>query len=112
MNKSLEEVHASVSTNKSSSLRKVLAFFGPAYMISVCYMDPGNWATDIAGGSKFGYSLLWVLLMSNIVALLLQSHCVRLGVVTGKDLAQASRENYPRFVNFFLYVLAEIAIAA
>jgi manganese transport protein len=75
-------------------------------------MDPGNWATDIAGGSKFGFSLLWVLVMSNIIALLLQSHCVRLGIVTGKDLAQASRENYPRFVNLFLYVLAEIAIAA
>ena len=75
-------------------------------------MDPGNWATDIAGGSKFGYSLLWVLLMSNLIALLLQSHCVRLGIVTGKDLAQASRENYPRLINFFLYLLAEIAIAA
>ena len=112
MNKSLEEVNSSVNTNKSSSFRKLLAFFGPAYMISVGYMDPGNWATDIAGGSKFGYSLLWVLVMSNLIALLLQSHCVRLGIVTGKDLAQASRENYPRFVNLFLYILAEIAIAA
>ena len=112
MNKSLEEVNSSVNTNKSSSFRKLLAFFGPAYMISVGYMDPGNWATDIAGGSKFGYSLLWVLVMSNLIALLLQSHCVRLGIVTGKDLAQASRENYPRFVNMFLYILAEIAIAA
>jgi manganese transport protein len=112
MNKSLEEVHSSVSTQKTSSFKRLLAFFGPAYMISVGYMDPGNWATDIAGGSKFGYSLIWVLVMSNIMALLLQSHCVRLGVVTGKDLAQASRENYPRFVNFFLYLLAEIAIAA
>ena len=110
--KSLGEVNASVSTNKTTSWRRLLAFFGPAYMISVGYMDPGNWATDIAGGSKFGYSLLWVLLMSNLIALLLQSHCVRLGVVTGKDLAQASRENYPRLVNLFLYVLAEIAIAA
>ena len=110
--KSLGEVNSSVNTNKSSSLRKLLAFFGPAYMISVGYMDPGNWATDLAGGSKFGYSLLWVLLMSNLIALLLQSHCVKLGVVTGKDLAQASRENYPRSVNFFLYLLAEIAIAA
>ena len=112
MNKSLEEVHSTVSTNTGSSFRRLLAFFGPAYMISVGYMDPGNWATDIAGGSKFGYSLLWVLVMSNIIALLLQSHCVRLGVVTGKDLAQASRENYPKMVNLFLYVLAEIAIAA
>jgi manganese transport protein len=112
MNKSLEEVNSSVSTTKGSNFRKLLAFFGPAYMISVGYMDPGNWATDIAGGSKFGYSLIWVLVMSNIIALLLQSHCVRLGVVTGKDLAQASRENYPKMVNFFLYILAEIAIAA
>ena len=113
MSKSLEEVNESVSTqNKKTGFRKLLAFFGPAYLISVGYMDPGNWATDIAGGSKFGYSLLWVLVMSNLIALLLQSHCVRLGIVTGKDLAQASRENYPRFVNLFLYILAEIAIAA
>lgn len=112
MNKSLEEVNASVNTNTGSTFRRLLAFLGPAYMISVGYMDPGNWATDIAGGSRFGYSLLWVLVMSNIIALLLQSHCVRLGIVTGKDLAQSSRENYPKFVNMFLYILAEIAIAA
>lgn len=112
MNKSLEEVNASVNTNKSGKFRRLLAFLGPAYMISVGYMDPGNWATDIAGGSKFGYDLIWVLVMSNLIALLLQSHCARLGIVTGKDLAQASRENYPRFINLFLYVLAEIAIAA
>ncbi len=112
MNKSLEEVNSSVNTNRASTFKRILSFFGPAYMVSVGYMDPGNWATDIAGGSKFGYSLLWVLVMSNIIALLLQSHCVRLGVVTGKDLAQASRENYPKLVNLFLYILAEIAIAA
>ena len=112
MNKSLEEVNASVTTDKGSAFKKLLAFFGPAYMISVGYMDPGNWATDLAGGSQFGYSLLWVLVLSNVIALLLQSHCVRLGVVRGKDLAQASRESYPPFVNFFLYLLAEIAIAA
>jgi manganese transport protein len=110
--KSLGEVNASVNTQRASGFRRLLAFFGPAYMISVGYMDPGNWATDLAGGSKFGYSLLWVLLMSNLIALLLQSHCVRLGVVSGKDLAQASREHYPRFVNLFLYLLAEVAIAA
>ncbi len=110
--KSLAEVNNSVNTHRNSSFRRLLAFFGPAYMISVGYMDPGNWATDIAGGSKFGYSLIWVLVMSNLIALLLQSHCVKLGVVAGKDLAQASRENYPPFVNFFLYILAEIAIAA
>lgn len=111
-NKSLEEVYASVKTSGKSRWKSLLAFFGPAYMISVGYMDPGNWATDIAGGSQFGYSLIWVLLMSNLTALLLQSHCARLGIVTGKDLAQASRENYPPFVNLFLYGLAEIAIAA
>lgn len=112
MTKSLEEVNASVNTERSSNWRKLLAFFGPAYMISVGYMDPGNWATDIAGGSKFGYSLIWVLVMSNLIALLLQSHCARLGIVSGRDLAQASRENYPRLINFFLYLLAEVAIAA
>ncbi len=110
--KSLEEVHSSVNTSSKSRWRSLFAFFGPAYMISVGYMDPGNWATDIAGGSKFGYSLIWVLLMSNLTALLLQSHCARLGIVTGKDLAQASRESYPPLVNLFLYALAEIAIAA
>ncbi|MBA3679636.1 MAG: Nramp family divalent metal transporter [Bacteroidetes bacterium] len=112
MSKSLEEVNSSVNTNTGGTVKRLLAFIGPAYMISVGYMDPGNWATDIAGGSKFGYNLLWVLVMSNIIALLLQSHCVRLGIVSGKDLAQASRETYPRFINLFLYGLAEIAIAA
>jgi manganese transport protein len=113
MGKSLEEVHESVSTqNKKSSFRKILAFLGPAYLISVGYMDPGNWATDLAGGSQFGYTLLWVLLMSNIMALLLQSLSARLGIVTQRDLAQASRETYSPFVNYILYFLAEIAIAA
>ncbi len=111
--KSLEEVHESIpAPSKGSVWRKILAFFGPAYLISVGYMDPGNWATDIAGGSQFGYSLLWVLLMSNIMALLLQSLSARLGIVTRRDLAQASRETYPKFVNYILWVLAEIAIAA
>ena len=111
--KSLEEVHESIQVNKNTSVwKKILAFFGPAYMISVGYMDPGNWATDIAGGSQFGYTLIWVLLMSNIMALLLQSLSSRLGIVRGRDLAQASRESYPPFINFILYVLAEIAIAA
>ena len=113
MGKSLEEVHESVSAqNKVSTFRKILAFFGPAYLISVGYMDPGNWATDLAGGSQFGYSLLWVLLMSNMMALLLQSLSARLGIVTQRDLAQASRETYSKFVNYILYFLAEIAIAA
>lgn len=110
--KSLGEVNASVHTSTKGGIRKLFAFFGPAYMISVGYMDPGNWATDIEGGSKFGYSLLWVLVMSNLIALLLQSHCIRLGIVSGKDLAQASKNYYSTFINLFLYGLAEIAIAA
>ncbi len=111
--KSLEEVHSSVDTlKKKGFFRKLLAFMGPAYLISVGYMDPGNWATDLAGGSQFGYTLIWVLLMSNIMALLLQSLSVRLGIVRGLDLAQACRESYPPIVNFALYVLAEIAIIA
>ncbi len=111
--KSLEEVHGSIDTSSHiSPLRKFLAFSGPAFLVSVGYMDPGNWATDIAGGSQFGYTLVWVLLMSNIMALLLQSLSARLGLVRGKDLAQLSRESYPPFVNYVLYVLAEIAIAA
>lgn len=111
--KSLEEVHESVATqSKAKGFRKVLAFLGPAYLISVGYMDPGNWATDLAGGSQFGYALIWVLLMSNIMALLLQSLSARLGIVTQRDLAQASRETYSPFVNYILYFLAEIAIAA
>src|SRR5882672_215977 len=111
--KSLEDVHASVDTRKKTGFFKSLfAFMGPAYLVSVGYMDPGNWATDIAGGSQFGYTLLWVLLMSNIMALLLQSLSARLGIVRGRDLAQASRETYSRPVNISLYVLAEIAIAA
>ena len=113
MSKSLEEVNQSVSTqNKTTVFRKILAFFGPAYLVSVGYMDPGNWATDLAGGSQFGYALLWVLLMSNLMALLLQSLSARLGIVTQRDLAQASRETYSPFINYILYFLAEIAIAA
>ncbi len=111
--KSLEEVHGTIeTTGKKSPWKRLLAFLGPAYLVSVGYMDPGNWATDIAGGSQFGYTLIWVLLMSNIMALLLQSLCARLGVVRGRDLAQASREAYNPFVNFLLYILAEIAIVA
>ncbi len=111
--KSLEEVHSSVQTlGIKSRFRKFLAFMGPAYLVSVGYMDPGNWATDIAAGSQFGYRLIWVLLMSNMVAMLLQSFSARLGLVRGLDLAQASRQTYPKTVNLFLYILAEIAIAA
>jgi len=111
--KSLEEVNATVdTTQKKGFFKKLLAFLGPAYLISVGYMDPGNWATDIAGGSQFGYKLIWVLLMSNIMAVLLQSLSARLGVVRGRDLAQACKEGYPPFVGVVLYILAEIAIIA
>ena len=108
---SLSEVHSTVKTDKKG-WRKILAFIGPAYLVSVGYMDPGNWATDIAGGSEFGYKLIWVLLMSNLIALLLQSLSARLGVVRGMDLAQASKNAYPKWANIPLYILAEIAIAA
>ncbi|MDI9320725.1 MAG: Nramp family divalent metal transporter [Phycisphaerales bacterium] len=111
--KSLSDVHQSIDPNqKRKGWRRILAFFGPAYLISVGYMDPGNWATDIAGGSAFGYSLIWVLLMSNLMALLLQSLSARLGIVQGRDLAQCNRYYYPRSINFMLYILAELAIAA
>lgn len=111
---SLSEVHETVDTTSSHrpKWRRILSFFGPAYLVSVGYMDPGNWATDLAGGSKYGYTLIWVLLMSNIMALLLQSLSARLGIVRGRDLAQANRETYPRRMNFVLWLLAEIAIAA
>lgn len=111
--KSLSEVHSTVETNvKGGFWRRLFVFIGPAYLVSVGYMDPGNWATDLAGGSRFGYSLLWVLLMSNLIALLLQSMCARLGVVAQRDLAQASRELYHPAANIFNYILAEIAIAS
>lgn len=110
---SLSDVHGSVDPqSQPSKWRKIISFFGPAYLISVGYMDPGNWATDLAGGSQFGYKLLWVLVLSNIVALLLQSHSARLGIVRGKDLAQCNRETYPKGLNFVLYLFAEIAIVA
>lgn len=110
---SLSEVHSSVDTTiKKNGWRRIFSFLGPAYLVSVGYMDPGNWATDLAGGSKFGYSLIWVLLMSNLMALLLQGLSARLGIVRGRDLAQANRETYPKAINFLLYILAEIAIAA
>ena len=111
---SLSEVNQTVDTTilKRSRWRRVFAFFGPAYLVSVGYMDPGNWATDLQGGSQFGYKLIWVLLMSNLMALLLQSLSARLGIVRGRDLAQANRETYPKYINYALYGLAEIAIAA
>src|ERR1700678_1765998 len=114
--RSLAEVHGAVvvPTTHGSGLRlkRLFAFLGPAYLVSVGYMDPGNWATDLAAGSRFGYSLLWVLLMSNAIAILLQNLAARLVIVRGRDLAQANREVYPSYINIPLYVLAEIAIAA
>jgi manganese transport protein len=111
--KSLSEVHHTIDTTvPKKKWRKLFSFLGPAYLVSVGYMDPGNWATDLAGGSKYGYALIWVLLMSNLMALLLQGLSARLGIVRGRDLAQANRETYPRAINFVLYLLAEIAIAA
>lgn len=110
---SLPEVHRSISVpNGKGFWRKLLAFAGPGYLVSVGYMDPGNWATDIAGGSRFGYTLLSVILLSNLMAILLQSLCVRLGVATGKDLAQACRDYFSPRISFILWVLCEIAIAA
>ncbi len=112
-NTSMQDVNQTVDTRKQKTgWRRMFAFAGPAYLVSIGYMDPGNWATDIAGGSHFGYALIWVLVMSNLMALLLQSLSARLGIVAGLDLAQASRMHYPKGVNFFLWFLAEIAIAA
>jgi manganese transport protein len=114
--RSLEEVHGSIAIPSEPGagrrLRRFFAFLGPAYLVSIGYMDPGNWATDLQGGAKFGYALIWVLLMSNLMAILLQTLAARLGVVTGHDLAQACRAEYSRGLNAVLWVLAEVAIAA
>jgi manganese transport protein len=109
---SLPEVHESVVTSHEKLWRRLFAFAGPAYLVSVGYMDPGNWATDLEGGARFGYRLLWVLVMSNIMALLLQTLSSRLGIVTRRDLAQACRDEYPRSVSYTLWVLCELAIVA
>src|ERR1700748_3025784 len=101
-NRSLANVHDTVTTENKTGWRKFMAFLGPAYLISVGYMDPGNWATDLAGGSAFGYKLIFVLFISNLIALLLQSLSARLGIVRGLDLAQASKITYPRCVNYWL----------
>jgi manganese transport protein len=110
--KSLEEVHGTVKTQHPKLWKRIFAFAGPAYLVSVGYMDPGNWATDLEGGSRFGYSLIWVILMSNMMAVLLQTLAARLGIVTGKDLAQACRSEYSKSASFVLWILCEIAIAA
>ena len=109
---SLPEVHASVPVPTGSFWRKLFAFTGPGYLVAVGYMDPGNWATDLAGGAKFGYTLLSVILLSNFMAILLQALSARLGIVSGRDLAQACRDHYSRPTTLVLWVLCEIAIAA
>ena len=111
-NQSLREVHATVSTTHPSLWRRMFAFAGPAYLISVGYMDPGNWATDLEGGARFGYQLLWVLVVSNLMAILLQGLASKLGIVTGRDLAQACRDHYSKPAGILLWIACEIAIAA
>jgi manganese transport protein len=110
---SLPEVHGSIRvTGVGGWLKRFLAFAGPGYLVSVGYMDPGNWATDLAGGAKFGYALLWVILLSNLMAMFLQTLCVRLGIASGRDLAQACRDQYSKPVSYVLWFLCEIAIIA
>jgi manganese transport protein len=109
---SLLDVHSTVPTSHVGFWRRMLAFGGPAYLVSVGYMDPGNWATDIGGGAHFGYQLLWVLVMANVMALLLQTLSARLGIVTGRDLAQACRDEYPIGISHALWILCELAIVA
>ena len=109
----LAEVFGSIATRPSGPMwRKLAAFLGPGYLVAVGYMDPGNWATSLAGGSKFGYALLTIALLSNMMAILLQALCARLGIASGRDLAQACRDAFPRFVSWPLWVLAEIAICS
>ena len=110
--RSLQDVHRSVKIPTMRTWWRLFAFTGPAYLVSVGYMDPGNWASDIEGGAKFGYRLIWVLLMSNVMAIVLQTLSARLGLVTGRDLAQACHDEYPPLVNGLLFILCEIAIAA
>src|SRR5438094_1381342 len=110
---SLPEVHRTILVPQTASFwRKLLAFSGPGFLVAVGYMDPGNWATDLAGGAKFGYSLLAVIMVSSFMAILLQHLCIKLGVSTGRDLAQACRDHYSRPVVWFLWILCELAIAA
>src|SRR6516225_7096562 len=114
--RSLEEVHRSVpvpdAKGMAQRLRRLFAFLGPAYLVSVGYMDPGNGATDLAGGAKFGYALLSVIMLSNLMAILLQHLCIKLGIATGRDLAQACRDHYSVPTVWFLWILCELAIAA
>jgi manganese transport protein len=110
---SLPEIHSSLPIPRTPGfLRKLIAFAGPGFLVAVGYMDPGNWATDLAAGSRYNYRLLFVIMLSNLLAILLQSLCIKLGVVTGRDLAQACRDHFSRRFSIFLWILAEIAIAA
>src|SRR2546429_1587438 len=110
---SLPEAHRTIPVASSAHwLRKILAFAGPGYLVAVGYMDPGNWATDLGGGSKFGYTLLSVILISNLMAMFLQALSAKLGIATGRDLAQACREHYSRRTSLILWVICELAIAA
>src|SRR5437773_6303536 len=110
---SLPEVFSSLPVPTSATfLRKLLAFAGPGFLVAVGYMDPGNWATDLAAGSRYNYTLLSVIMISNLMAILLQSLAIKLGIVTGRDLAQACRESFSLPVTWVFWVLAEIAIAA
>ena len=112
MTPTLAEVYRTIPVAGRTWWRKILAFAGPGYLVAVGYMDPGNWASDLAGGSRFGYTLLSVILISNLMAVLLQGLASKLGIVTGRDLAQACRDHYSRPVSLGLWVLCEIAIAA
>ena len=110
---SLPEVHGSVPVPVTASFwRKLAAFAGPGYLVAVGYMDPGNWATDLAGGARYGYTLLSVIMLSNLMAILLQALSARLGIVSGRDLAQACRDHFSPRVTFVLWLLCEVAIAA
>src|SRR5437870_934116 len=110
---SLPEVHRSIAVPVNAAFwRKMFAFAGPGYLVAVGYMDPGNWATDLAGGARFGYTLLSVIMISNLMAILLQALAARLGIASGRDLAQACRDSYSRPVTITLWILCEIAIAA
>src|SRR5438445_8902376 len=111
--RSLPEVHGSIAIPEGAGFwRKMFAFAGPGYLVAVGYMDPGNWATDLAGGARFGYTLLSVIMISNLMAILLQALAARLGIASGRDLAQACRDSYSRPVTIVLWILCEIAIAA